>query len=256
MAPRVARCCHRGARALLPPARHQAGLLGRPRAPRVPAEMGDRRGARYAPFRLPFSPRTRAFAFFASPVGRAKAATRARDLRVGEFRDERAHRFARDGPLLTSPSPRLPSPFFSYLQLGLRRSPTWSKNWRRYATAGRTASWTCQVRILRGDTTRRDRTEAPEPCAGWRRAPRAATPVGGARRAPPVSLHFQKRFLRRSRIRRRSRFPKTKRKGARTEAPRTVRDSRKFFYDSNVMRGFFWQPETPRTPSLYTGGLR
>ena len=108
MAPRVARCCHRGARALLPPARHQAGLLGRPRAPRVPAEMGDRRGARYAPFRLPFSPRTRAFAFFASPVGRAKAATRARDLRVGEFRDERAHRFARDGPLLTSPSPRLP----------------------------------------------------------------------------------------------------------------------------------------------------
>ena len=105
MAPRVARCCHRGARALLPPARHQAGLLGRPRAPRVPAEMGDRRGARYAPFRLPFSPRTRAFAFFASPVGRAKAATRARDLRVGEFRDERAHRFARDGPLLTSPSP-------------------------------------------------------------------------------------------------------------------------------------------------------
>lgn len=108
MAPRVARRCHRGAHALLPPARHQAGLLGRPRAPRVPAEMGDRRGARYAPFRLPFSPRTRAFAFFASPVGRAKAATRARDLRVGEFRDERAHRFARDGPLLTSPSPRLP----------------------------------------------------------------------------------------------------------------------------------------------------
>ena len=100
------------------------------------------------PFGFLFSRRTRAFAFFASPAGRANAATRARDLRVGEFRDERAHRFARDGPLLTSPSPRLPSPFFSYLQLGLRRSPSWSKNWRRYATAGRTASWTCQVRIL------------------------------------------------------------------------------------------------------------
>ena len=60
------------------------------------------------PFGFLFSRRTRAFAFFASPAGRANAATRARDLRVGEFRDERAHRFPRDGPRLTSPSPHSP----------------------------------------------------------------------------------------------------------------------------------------------------
>ena len=103
------------------------------------------------------------------------------------------------------------------------------------------------MRILRGDTTHRDRTEAPEPCAGWRRAPRAATPVGGARRArcrfrPSI---FQKRFLRRSRIRRRSRFPKNQTKRRANEAPRTVRDSRKFFFDSNVMRGFFLATRYP-----------
>ena len=87
-----------------------------------------------------FFPAGRAIAFFASPVGRAKAVTRARDRRVGVFCDDRAHRFARDGTRLTSPSHRLPSPFSFYLQLGLPQSPTWSKNWRRYTTAGRTAS--------------------------------------------------------------------------------------------------------------------
>ena len=61
------------------------------------------------------------------------------------------------------------------------------------------------------------------------------------RRFPSIT---QKRFLRRSRIRRRSRFPKTKRKGARTKR-RARSVTRGNFFDSNVMRGFFFGNPIP-----------
>ena len=82
------------------------------------------------PFGFLFSRRTRAFAFFASPAGRANAATRARSPRRRVSRRTRPPLPARWPPADLAVPP-LPSPLSSYLQLGLRRSPTWSKNWRR-----------------------------------------------------------------------------------------------------------------------------
>ena len=159
MAPRVARRRNRRARALLPPARHQAGLLGRPRAPRVPAAMGDRRCARYAPFRLLFfSADARVRLLRVSHSTRESGDARARSPRRHVSRRSRPPLRAR-WDLADLAVPPTPSPLSSYLQLGLPRSPTWSKNWRRYATAGRTASWTCQVRMFsrRHDTSRWNR---------------------------------------------------------------------------------------------------
>ena len=200
MAPRVARCCHRGARALLPPARHQAGLLGRPRAPRVPAEMGDRRGSRYAPFRLPFfSADARVRLLRISRWTRERGDARARSPRRRVSRRTRPPLPARWAPadLAVPPTP-LPS-----LLLSAARPPPIANVVKELETLN--YRWAYRVVDLPGaylfeatrrvaiEPTRRSRArdgdarlEPPRPSA---RAPLAAG-------FPP----FFKRFLRRSRI--------------------------------------------------------